>query len=125
MQPFPATGATYQVPVVEQGGYRHPRWSPDGKELFYMIGGNVRFRVAGVATQPDFAFGNSSPLPKPSFWLDNAGDLTRQYDVMPDGQRFIVRISAGSAGQADAGGQTQIQVVLNWFEELKQRVPVR
>ena len=78
VQPFPATGATYQLPVVEQGGYRHPLWSPDGKELFYVIGGgSVRRRVAGVVTQPAFTFGNPSPLP--GVWRDSATDVTRQY----------------------------------------------
>ncbi len=125
VQPFPATGATYQVPGVEQGGYRHPLWSPDGKELFYMVGGVVRFRVAGVTTQPDFAFGNPSPLPKPAFWQDSFNDVARSYDVMADGQHFIAKISAGAVGQTDMGLQPQIQIVLNWFEELKQRVPVR
>jgi dipeptidyl aminopeptidase/acylaminoacyl peptidase len=125
-QPFPATGATYQVPVVEQGGYRHPSWSPDGRELFYMIGGNIRLRVASVATQPGFAFGNSSPLPRPAYWIDAIGDVGRQWDVMPDGQHFIIRTPSGSVGKPDTAGQAeQIQVVLNWFEELKQRVPVR
>jgi Tol biopolymer transport system component len=125
VQPYPATGAKYQIPVVEQGGYRHPRWSPDGRELFYMIGGNVRIRVASVATQPGFAFGNSAPLPRPPIWLDNNADLGRQWDVMHDGQHFIARIPAGSAGQAGQTQTQQIEVVLNWFEELKQRVPTR
>jgi len=123
VQPYPATGATYQVPVVEQGGYRHPRWSPDGRELFYMIGGNIRFRVAGVSTQPGFAFGNSAPLPRPANWVDNNGDNGRQWDILPDGQHFIARITAGSASQAGQTQTPQIEVVLNWFEELKQRVP--
>jgi Tol biopolymer transport system component len=125
VQPFPATGAFYEVPVVEQGGYRHPRWSPDGKELFYAIGGNTRIRVAGVSTQPEFAFGNSTPVVRPTIWLDNNNDAGRQWDVMPDGQHFIGRIPAGSAGQAGQAQTQQIEVVLNWFEELKQRVPTR
>ena len=39
------------------------------------------------------------------------------YDVSPDGQRFLM--IQGSEQEA----VTQINVVLNWFEELKQRVP--
>ena len=105
---------------------RHERLSLDGKELFYMIGGNPRFRVADVTMQPTFAFGNPAPLPRPAFQQDSNNDVTRQYDIMPDGQHFIARIVAGSTKQTDTVGQTpQIQVVLNWFEELKQRVPVR
>jgi eukaryotic-like serine/threonine-protein kinase len=130
VQPFPATGATYQLPALEAGGYRHPRWSPDGKELFYWIGGsvgNVRMRAVAVTTQPTFAFGNPTPIPNPIGWLDQAGDVVRQYDVTADGQRFLGRIAAGSAGSTDAGApmNAELQVVLNWFEELKARVPTK
>jgi dipeptidyl aminopeptidase/acylaminoacyl peptidase len=127
VQPVPPTGATYQIPVLEPGGYRHPRWSPDGKELFYTIGGNVRMRAVAVTTRPTLAFGNPVPVPKPAFWFDNATDVARRYDVTSDGQKFVVIIGAGSAGSAAAGASptSQIQVVLNWFTELQQRVPTR
>jgi len=124
VQPFPATGATYQLPVLEVGGYRHPRWSPDGKELYYWIGGSVRMRAVAVTTQPTFAFGNPMPIPNPTNWLDG-GDVARQYDVTADGQRFVGVIQAGSTNSNAPGSpaNTEIQVVLNWFEELKARVP--
>jgi hypothetical protein len=126
VQPFPATGSIYQVPAIEQGGYRHPRWAPDGKELFFFLGGNIRFKVVPVKTQPEFVFGNTEALVRPSYWLDNASDNGRQWDVLPDGQHFIVEATAGSIGQPGGGGLTQqIQVVLNWFTELRQRVPTK
>jgi hypothetical protein len=40
------------------------------------------------------------------------------YDVSPDGQRFLM-LKANEQAQAPA----QINVVLNWFEELQQKVP--
>ena len=42
------------------------------------------------------------------------------YDVAPDGQRFVMIQEGGQ----DSGAPQQINVVLNWFEELKRRVPV-
>ena len=45
----------------------------------------------------------------------------RAYDVSRDGERFLM-IKDGTA--TDARGAFQINVVLNWFEELKARVPV-
>ena len=124
VQPFPATQAIYQLPAVERGGYRHPHWSPNGKELFFIIGGNVRLRVVSVKTQPDFIFGNAESLPKPGYWLDNANDNATQWDVLSDGQHFIINALAASVGQPDSVGLgQQIHLVLNWFEELKQRVP--
>jgi hypothetical protein len=41
------------------------------------------------------------------------------YDVSPDGQRILMVKPSESA----EAGPTQINVVLNWFEELKQIVP--
>jgi Tol biopolymer transport system component len=52
VQPFPATGARYQVPKLETGGQRHPLWSRDGRELFFMNGGEIQLMVAGVMAQP-------------------------------------------------------------------------
>jgi serine/threonine-protein kinase len=126
VQPFPATGPTYQLPVVvSTAGYRHPRWSPDGKELLFMVGSSgIRLMVAGVTAQPAFAFGNSLPLSKPVYWMDNATDTARLWDVLPDGQHFVAVIPAGSIGQSGGTADPQeYRVVLNWFEELKQRVP--
>ena len=48
-----------------------------------------------------------------------AAGTNPNYDVSPDGQRFLMIKPSESAEAA----QTQINVVLNWFEELKQKVP--
>ena len=42
----------------------------------------------------------------------------RNYDVTPDGRRFVMIKPSEEELKA-----TQINVVLNWFEELKRRVP--
>ena len=44
-------------------------------------------------------------------------------DITPDGKRFI-GIAAEGQPQSE-GAAPQMQVVLNWFEEFKQRVPVK
>jgi hypothetical protein len=43
--------------------------------------------------------------------------LGQSYDVSPDGQRFLM------IKETDVGGGQQINLVLNWFEELKRLVP--
>jgi len=43
------------------------------------------------------------------------------YDVSPDGRRFLML----NPVESQASSPTQINVVLNWFEELKQKVPVK
>jgi hypothetical protein len=47
----------------------------------------------------------------------------RNYDVLPDG-RFIF-LASPSNQSGPPGASPPIQVVLNWFEELKQRVPTK
>ena len=61
--------------------------------------------------------------PEPLFdWRYAAGPDLRYYDVTSDGQRFLV---VGSVVSADSGVATpQITVVLNWHQELLERVPV-
>ena len=45
--------------------------------------------------------------------------VTRGYDVSPDGQRFFVVQRRSAPPNARA---TQVNLVLNWFEELKAKV---
>ena len=87
VQPFPATGATYQLPVVEQGGYCHPLWSPDGKELFYVIGGEVS--GSGRWHSHERLHVRQNPSPHRGSGKDSVDDVTRPYDILPDGQRLI------------------------------------
>ena len=45
----------------------------------------------------------------------------RTFDVLPDGQHFIGVVGARSLEESPKAAQ--IQVVLNWFEDVKQRMP--
>ena len=48
------------------------------------------------------------------------------WDIHPDGNKFLMMkppVSAGATSPAE--GPRKINIVLNWFEELKQRVPVK
>ena len=47
----------------------------------------------------------------------------RDYDITPDGQRFLVVMPADET-VSDEPTAPQINVILNWFEELKERVRV-
>ena len=47
----------------------------------------------------------------------------RNYDITPDGKRFLVVLPAKN--DATKAATAQINVVVNWFEELKQRVPMQ
>ena len=120
VQPFPATGAKYQILSKAGDAPHHPLWSPDGKELFYIprAGG---FEVVSINTQPTFTFGN--PVPVPRAFGVAANTTPRTFDITPDGK--IVAVVTSGQAQSGAPATPQIQVVLNWFEELKQRVPTK
>ena len=119
VQPFPPTGAKYQL-VVEGSTPSHPVWSPDGRELFF----NPKpqgFGVVQVQTSPTFAFGTSAVLSRP--FLLSPPEQQRAYDVTPTG-RFVARVPMNE-NRDELALDTQVHVVLNWTEELKQRVPTR
>jgi hypothetical protein len=46
------------------------------------------------------------------------------WDISPDGKRFLMIKPAGATTSADASPR-KINIVLNWFEDLKQRVPIK
>ncbi len=114
-------------PISVNGG-RHPRWSADGRELVYLratagLGANAVMRVTLDIDEGD-PRSLSLGTPEPLFdwrYLDEPGGR-RHHDISSDGQRFLA-ISVGESGDAGAG-RAEINVVLNWFEELKAQVPV-
>ena len=51
--------------------------------------------------------------------------LERTHDITRDGKQFIGVVGAGSNTASGASAAPRFQVVLNWFEELKARVPTK
>ena len=115
VQPFPPTGATYQI---APNGV-HAMWTPDGKELFYGPTGGQQIGVR-VTTRPAFSFGNPVRINVPL--VDSGPPIERNSDINSDGTKFLI-VTAGTS--ATPGAAPMIQVVLNWTEELKQRVPTK
>jgi Tol biopolymer transport system component len=120
VEPFPATGAKYSLVAKGGDSPKHPRWSPDGKELFYDPNLNA-FEAVSIQTQPAFAFGHAVPVPR-RVQLGTPEQRT-PYDITPDA-KVVGLITAGQTEYV-RGSVDQIQVVLNWFTELQQRVPTR
>ena len=77
---------------LDQQGVQ-PVWSPDGRELFYRnIGSDLM--VAQVETEPTFSHRTPEPLfDLSSYGLGLGPDLGRQFDIAPDGDRFILPTS--------------------------------
>jgi serine/threonine-protein kinase len=106
----PGSGGKWRIST--KGG-RSPRWAPNGEELFYWEPSN-RIMAVKVTTDPTFTRGNPAPL-RVELSLPSS---YRIWDVTPDGQRFLIM-----QPQKESKSVTQINIVQNWFEELKRLVP--
>jgi eukaryotic-like serine/threonine-protein kinase len=108
VRPFPEVGsARWQVSV---GGGREPLWSRDGRELFYRTDRGEVVAV-GLTTTPGFTPQNPVVL-----FTDMAaatGVFRRNYDVAEDGRFLMVRAASGASGE--------LNVIFNWFEEIRAR----
>jgi len=101
VQSYP--GGANRIPVSTGGGIL-PRWSRDGKELFYVTGD----AVVAVAVRPDGSFGAPRRLFDRSNFLLNY--RFQSYSVSPDGKRFLMI-------QRDPGSvPRQLNVILNWSD---------
>jgi len=112
VQPYPGPGGKWQIST--EGG-TEAVWNPNGRELFYRSGNKMM--AVDITTQPSISVGKPRMLFVGQY-LPTPGTLPN-YDVSPDGQRFLMLKPVEQAQAAP----TQINVVLNWFEELKQKVP--
>ena len=108
-------GTRYQIGQTADGAH-HPLWTRDGDRLLYFpLPGSPL--VVDIQTEPNFGYG--PPVPVPGL-PDNASATTLlNHDAAPDG-RFVTVLPEG----ADGAGDFSVIVVLNWFEEFKERVPV-
>jgi serine/threonine-protein kinase len=123
-----AEGGTYEVYVrafpdrgartrISNGGGMNPVWSSNGHELFYRSEDQrimvVNYTVKGGSFVPE----------KPRLWsgkqLANTG-TARNYDLAPDGKRFVVIMSADSAEPRET--QSHVTLVVNFFDEVRRRL---
>jgi len=104
---------------ISTSGGNTPLWSPQGRELYYHIGDAAM--AVPVETEPAFKPGKPTVLFRGTKNLSSAGiDMTdfTYWDVHPDGKRFL------TLKEAATEAPRKINIVLNWLDELKQRVPV-
>ena len=112
MRPFPGPGE--EVTLSTDGG-NEPMWARKTGELFYRRGDAMM--VIDIATTPAVSVGKPRRLFERQY--NRTGGFWSNYDVTPDGQRLLM--IRGVAQEAPR----HINVVLNWFTELQQRVPTR
>jgi len=98
-----------------------PVWSRSGELFFYRLD-DTTLQVLGMSTEPTLAWTNPTSLFSVRGFVTLEGNGGTNYDVSADGQQFVMRLRSG--GSADGGDTQDIQIALNWFEELGRRVPV-
>ena len=105
--PFPGPGARHQIST---DGGTEPLWSRDGRELFFQSGA----QLMGVTVTPGAVFSASSShlVYEGRFFKTINGNTS--WSVTPDGRRFL-RIQQVVPERAI----THLELVLNWFSELK------
>ncbi len=109
---YPGPGGKWQIST--HGGL-HAVWSPDGHEIFYRTD-DKKVMVVPLQLTPELSAGKPKMLFEDRFaWW---GFTDRNYDITPDGQRFVMVEDA-----EEESAPTEIVVVLKWFEELKRLVP--
>ena len=119
---FPNLGERVQVST---GGGRVPLWAPDGTELYYRSpSDNEAVMAVPIDLQPTFTPGTPTLLFAGNYRGGPTGGSpnTRHYDISPHGDRFLM-IKLDALAQEEVDILPPITVILNWFEELTERVP--
>ena len=122
VRPYPP--APGQWSISSDGGTQ-ARWSADGRELFYRTDSGIMV-VAVEADADVFSVGPAEELFTGAFRSRTRGDVQvagepyEDYDVAPDGQRFVMF----PRSEDDEARNDHVTLVFNWFEELERLVPV-
>jgi serine/threonine-protein kinase len=106
VQPFPGAGGEW---IISREGGRFARWARNGREIFFMNGD----KMMSAAVQTEATFRAETPRLLFQASVDD-------YDVAPDGQHFLMLKPAEATGSP-----TELNLALNWLDELKRRVPAR
>jgi len=109
---YPEMSGKWQVSI---GGGSYPLWAPDMSEIYYRSSSSVM--AVEIDLSESFEAGQPHALFDDTYY-DASGF---QYDLSPDGERFLMIKTYGDEGD---DGNRPIKVVTNWFEELKRLVPV-
>ena len=112
VRPFPGTtGGRWQV---SNGGGTQPRWSTDGRELYYLDPNN-RVVAARIRPGPTFEATELTPLFDASTYATDP--FHHSYDVLPGGRGFIF-LRPRQSGRLSAPVVVRAE---NWFADVRAR----
>jgi Tol biopolymer transport system component len=115
-RPFPGGPKTR----ITQDRRANPIWPLHGSELFYSLGGTGQIFARTISLKDGLTVGREQQLPLPRFV--GFGNGYRGWDVSSDGKRFVMVLPAA---EQTVENRLRINIVLNWFRELQERVPVK
>jgi serine/threonine-protein kinase len=116
VRPLPIAGG---IPSqISTAGGTRPLWSRTGNELFYLAANNALMRVPVDASGAAWSAGTPTKLLEGPYSI-GLGNISRTYDISPDGSRFLMIKGAGT----DPTEQPSVIVVEHWDEDLKRLVP--
>jgi serine/threonine-protein kinase len=121
VRPFPNVDDRRWQISTDRGS--SPVWSADGKELFFISQG----RAVSVSVETVPTFRPSAPrtmFELPPFYSSAVIRLRRQWDLAPDGKRFLIVNPADVAAPGERSHAGMV-VVVNWFEELRRLAPTK
>jgi WD40 repeat protein len=117
VRPFPGPGGKSQIST---GGGGYPVWSGDGERLFF-LSSDWHIMVADyIASRNSFTAGKPRVCsPKTVIFLGG----NYPYDLAPDGKRFAVVLNPAGTGEQEQRSTDRVTVLLNFFDELRRKVP--
>jgi Tol biopolymer transport system component len=131
VRPFPEVESSGPWQVTDGANGNGFKWSQDGRELFYFQLGSLK--VVEVETEPTFKPGMSKVIFKlgGDIGLSLPDIINRaNLNISPNDERFLMLKQIETAAdesqteESTTGRPRKIIFVVNWFEELKEKVPV-
>ncbi len=106
-----------QPEIVSQGGGVTPLWSPDGNTIYYWTPGPPpnSLIAARIERGPPFAVVSRDTVLTGTYQIFES-------DLHPDGDRLVIVQNVTAPGGDAAVEPERFLVVVNWFEELLERV---
>jgi serine/threonine-protein kinase len=120
VRPFPDVSRERRQ--VSTNGGTQPLWSPAGQELFYVAPDNALMRVT-LASKATWTASTPTKVLEGRYVMGTLPTTPfRNYDIAPDGRRFLMVKAAASDA---AAVPPEIIVVQHFDEELKRLVPTK